>query len=214
MFDRKEGEARIAVFGEPNIATVGLLKILEECPWANEVVLSDPNNDAMIQTEKQKSALIIVDTTFTVDLQSEIMRMKTQFNDIPLAVFSAYQTPSLIRQSVDAGASGFISMRLSPHFLFNAIELMMGGGIFLPDSVVSSDEGPKNLRDKPQLTPRQLAVAREIMKGYSNKRIAYNLGLQESTVKVHASAIYRTLQVNSRTEMIIHFHSAEQMEKL
>lgn len=40
-------------------------------------------------------------------------------------------------------------------------------------------------------------------KGASNKRIALDMGLSESTVKIHVRAILNTLQVSNRTEAVL-----------
>ncbi len=53
------------------------------------------------------------------------------------------------------------------------------------------------------LTPRQREVLGQLARGLPNKRIARELGLSESTVKVHLLAIYRVLAVRNRTEAVI-----------
>lgn len=52
------------------------------------------------------------------------------------------------------------------------------------------------------LSPRELEIARLITKGMPNKRIAYELGLQPSTVSTYTKRIYLKLNVNSRSEMV------------
>ncbi|MGE0251735.1 MAG: response regulator transcription factor [Dongiaceae bacterium] len=54
--------------------------------------------------------------------------------------------------------------------------------------------------DLPQkLSPREYDVLRYLLKGMSNKQIARELGLQEITIKVHLSSIFRKLNVRNRT---------------
>jgi DNA-binding NarL/FixJ family response regulator len=53
------------------------------------------------------------------------------------------------------------------------------------------------------LTPRQLAVLRELGLGKQNKMIAYDLHMSEGTVKVHVKHIMRKLHVNNRTEAVL-----------
>jgi DNA-binding NarL/FixJ family response regulator len=53
------------------------------------------------------------------------------------------------------------------------------------------------------LAPRQADVLRLMLAGDSNKHIALQLALAESTVKSHAVAIFRKLNVSSRAEAMV-----------
>ncbi|MFO6463294.1 LuxR C-terminal-related transcriptional regulator [Jannaschia sp. KMU-145] len=59
-----------------------------------------------------------------------------------------------------------------------------------------ADAGPR------QFSARQTQVLRGLVRGLSNKAIARDLDLAESTVKVHVTTIYRALGVNSRAAAI------------
>jgi DNA-binding NarL/FixJ family response regulator len=50
------------------------------------------------------------------------------------------------------------------------------------------------------LTRRQAAVLALMGRGWSNRRIADELGVSEGTVKVHVNAILKVLKVRNRTE--------------
>jgi DNA-binding CsgD family transcriptional regulator len=50
------------------------------------------------------------------------------------------------------------------------------------------------------LTPRQEEVLRHLAQGLSNAEIAQALGMSENTVRIHVSAILKTLRVANRTQ--------------
>jgi DNA-binding NarL/FixJ family response regulator len=50
------------------------------------------------------------------------------------------------------------------------------------------------------LTPHQFTVLKMMADGLLNKQIAYELGIKETTVKQHGSAILRKLGLNNRTQ--------------
>jgi DNA-binding CsgD family transcriptional regulator len=52
------------------------------------------------------------------------------------------------------------------------------------------------------LTPAQQRVARLIVAGKINKVIAHELGIAESTVKVHVCAIMERMKVGRRAEIV------------
>lgn len=54
-----------------------------------------------------------------------------------------------------------------------------------------------------ELTPRQLDVLREIVKGEPSKAIARTLGVSEGTVKIHLKSLYKMLGVRNRSQAAI-----------
>jgi DNA-binding NarL/FixJ family response regulator len=53
------------------------------------------------------------------------------------------------------------------------------------------------------LTPQQTEVLLRISAAKPNKQIAYELGISETTVKAHATNIYRRLGVRNRAEALL-----------
>jgi DNA-binding NarL/FixJ family response regulator len=79
-----------------------------------------------------------------------------------------------------------------------AVRLVEAGGTFVPISAMSSFQG----QDESQLfTARQIMVIEALRRGRANKQIAYELGMCESTVKVHIRHIMRKLKARNRTEV-------------
>ncbi len=61
-------------------------------------------------------------------------------------------------------------------------------------------------------TPHQLKVLSMIASGLLNKQIAYELDISESTVKQHASAVLRKLNVYNRTQAGIMYKQIMSLE--
>jgi two-component system nitrate/nitrite response regulator NarL len=59
------------------------------------------------------------------------------------------------------------------------------------------------ISDVPSLSRREMLILRMLMQGASNKIIARNLVITESTVKVHMKAILRKLRLQNRTQAAI-----------
>ena len=138
-----------------------------------------------------------------------IKSLRTRYPSLPLLVISATEDSSLVRALIGCGVAGFIPKSDSPAVILQAVRLVLAGGTYAPLRLLSdpmlgspSDAG----RAGPTmagLTPRQREVLGQLARGLPNKRIARELGLSESTVKVHLLAIYRVLAVRNRTEAVI-----------
>lgn len=133
-----------------------------------------------------------------------------------LVVVSGSEKRSDLLAALENGAAGFIPKSSSAKVLLGALQLILAGGIYLPEQAIRSDrltEGPfahDSAGEDPfshltsasgeQLTPRQRDVLTRLREGKSNKQIAHELGLTEGTVKVHVTAILRNLGVRNRTQ--------------
>jgi DNA-binding NarL/FixJ family response regulator len=62
-----------------------------------------------------------------------------------------------------------------------------------------------------RLTPTQLKVLQGVHSGLMNKQIAFELGIAESTVKAHMTALMRKLNVRNRTQVAIVARSLERI---
>jgi DNA-binding NarL/FixJ family response regulator len=137
--------------------------------------------------------------------------------EISVVVLSAFQDRDTVRRALDLGALGFIPKNTERNVVLGALRLVLAGGIYIPvqaldaaapRAAAGSPAGPPgDLRDclPPGLglTERQTQVLALVMEGKSNKAISRALSLAEHTVKNHITAIFKALQVTSRTEAVI-----------
>jgi DNA-binding NarL/FixJ family response regulator len=139
---------------------------------------------------------------------SGLVALRNAAPDVPIVVVSAATSPETMRDAITYGAAGFIPKSLSKDQIGEAMRRVMSGEVFLPDEALHADEEgslrPGRLRERlAALTPGELRVFELLARGKSNKIIAYELGIKESTVKAHITAILRKLRVHSRTQAVI-----------
>lgn len=131
----------------------------------------------------------------------------------PVVVISASESLSDIRGALDAGATGYIPKSSSVKVMMGALNLVFSGGIYVPPGAITygGDTAPRRRATEPGadrggtygLTQRQREVLDCLRAGKSNKQIAYELGLSEGTVKIHVTAIFKSLGVKNRTQAVI-----------
>lgn len=133
------------------------------------------------------------------------------FPNVPLVIMSDAddaQQLKMIRSTLQNGAHGFIPTRTTGiPIAIAAIRLVGAGGIFAPMDamLVNRPERAPALPDSVlqcHLTSRQMAVLMHIQRGKANKIIAHELGMSESTVKVHVRNIMRKLGATNRTQAV------------
>ncbi len=131
---------------------------------------------------------------------------------VPVVIVSASEAQSDIRSAIDHGATGYIPKSSSVKVMMGAINLVMSGGIYVPPGALGATVEPPIRRRFQEplerhggygLTQRQSEVLDCLRQGKSNKQIAYELGLSEGTVKIHVTAIFKSLGVKNRTQAVI-----------
>jgi len=113
-----------------------------------------------------------------------------------------------IFKALCAGAISYISKKkVSPPILREAVYTVSRGESYMSPGiarkVVQHFAPPKKDSKKTILTPRQNQIVELLTEGLSYKMIADQLSISVETVRDHIKKIYKTLQVNSKAEVII-----------
>jgi DNA-binding NarL/FixJ family response regulator len=131
-----------------------------------------------------------------------------RYPSVPIVIISANEDPVVIRRALQHGAAGFIPKSSSIETITAAIEAVLAGEIWSPESSQANLPG-KNVSETElaermaQLTPQQFKVLMMMSQGLLNKQIAYDLGVSEATIKAHVTAIMSKLGVNNRTQAVL-----------
>ncbi|NPU64332.1 response regulator transcription factor [Bradyrhizobium sp. 83012] len=146
---------------------------------------------------------------------SGVIRVRKAAPRTPILVVSAHQDPGLVAHVLALGVSGYISKSTSKLQLADAIKAVLSGDVHVEAGSLGTGTRRASLPARDllkrlhELTPQQLRVLDLIRCGLQNKQIAYELGICETTVKVHVSEILRKLRVMSRTKAIVEMEKVD-----
>ena len=159
-----------------------------------------------------------------------LVEFRQNYPALPVVVVSASDRHSDVIKAIDLGAMGFVPKRASNDALFEALNMVMSGGIYIPPMTLGTEPEPlrpdgdtvpsvlrvvrEHAHESPAapttspladigLTPRQTEVLGLLLKGLPNKLIARELNLSVETVKDHVAAVLRALNVSSRTQAVL-----------
>lgn len=126
--------------------------------------------------------------------------IRRHHGSLPVAILSAEEDAHVIRQALARGVLGYIPKSSSGETMAQAIKLILGGGVYSPPAA-NAATGPAPDANA-VLTERQIEVLRLIAMGKTNQQVAVQLGVSENTIRVHVSAIFKSLGVGNRTEAV------------
>lgn len=137
-----------------------------------------------------------------------VIRISEDFPDIPVAVVSANDSPTVVSKVMAFGARGFIPKTTPSSETAQAIKSILAGETWLPeimrDGLIKVERDEIDIAARmAELTPKQFQVLKHLQGGMLNKQIAFDLNITEATVKAHISAIFKKLEVNNRTQAVL-----------
>ena len=122
-------------------------------------------------------------------------------------IVSSIRDHKSIQTAIKNGAKGYVPKSSSVELLHEALKRVLLGEVFLPEYLMSDIHRPAagmSLGESvvKRLSSRQEEIVNLIEQGKTNKQIADILNIKESTVKFHVSALFKVLNVRTRTECV------------
>jgi DNA-binding NarL/FixJ family response regulator len=165
--------------------------------WRNKVSTHDPDPAVILLCAGKNGA---VDIEEQLALLCDVERLP------PVALLYEPEDLEKIIAAFGQGVRGYIPSNATPDVVVRALDLIGLGGAFVPAGCPLSvremlvEHGISNASGY-KLTSREHAVLASLRQGRSNKCIAYDLDVSESTVKVHVRNIMKKLKARNRTEV-------------
>ena len=174
-----------------------------------EIIQSD-SLDSTLEALQQNSDfdLILLDLNMPgCDSFYGLIRVSQDYPDVPVAVISASDSVEVVSKVMNIGAKGFIPKATPTHIIADALKQIMDGNNWLPEGMQTCIEPDAPVVDIAklvgELTPKQFKVLQLLQNGLLNKQIAFNLNITEATVKAHISAVFRKINVHTRTQAVL-----------
>jgi len=188
----------------------GLAQLLREMESGVELTEADDLGEAVRQLRGSNAfELVLVDLDLLESQGASWSELAAAAGQAPIVTLAQREQREDILKAVQAGARAFIPKSFAPRVVLSVLRLVLAGGIYVPPSVLWGQPRaelplplPVSTR-RAELTGRQIDVLRRLAEGKTNREIAQALGLAEGTVKIHVTAIFKTLGVRNRTQAVL-----------
>jgi two-component system NarL family response regulator len=131
-----------------------------------------------------------------IEAMAEIRRLDP---NAAIVVFTLFDDEESIYLAFARGARGYLLKHAQPEEIVACIECVAQGLPWIPAEI--SAKLAKRL-SRSDLSPRETDVLKHLAAGQSNKEIADQLSISESTVKAHVDHILKKLRVQRRSEAV------------
>ena len=203
---------RILLADDHDLMRQGIRSMLELHPNLEVCAEAKDGIGAAEMALEHRPDVVILDVTMPKMNGLEASRRITKLlPETQVLIFTIHDSDDMIRETLDAGAHGYVLKSEAPTHLAAAVEavaqrdLYFSSGVsnFVIDSLVKSggDSSEGSIQEIP-LTAREVEVLRLLARGNSNKEIATALFISVRTVETHRRTIHRKLKLNSVAELV------------
>lgn len=192
---------RIIIADDHPIFRDGMRRIAQRAiPGATIAEVGSCEDLMRVAAEGEPALMLVLDLIFPGFNGPETIRsLRGQYPTTSLLVVSMTDDPATIDAVMEAGADGFISKAITSAEMASGVAAVIAGDIVVKTVPEFGHALPLSADRLALLSPRQREVLRLIALGRSNKEIGRDLGISPFTVRVHVSALLRTLDVSTRS---------------
>jgi DNA-binding NarL/FixJ family response regulator len=188
---------RVVIADDHPVVRSGIRDMLDGTHGIEVVGEAASGPEALEQVKEKHPDVLLLDVEMPEMSGVEVAQhLQEQSHPVRLLALSSYDDQEYVQGLLDGGASGYLTKENAPELIVEAVQAVAEGEVrwFVQPSVHDGSS--------PDLTFREKEILRLIGKGYSNEGVAEQLGISESTVRTHATNIYRKINADSAREAI------------
>jgi DNA-binding NarL/FixJ family response regulator len=200
---------RVLLVDDNELFREGIAEVLERdgrFEVAGHAARGDEAVDAALRLQP---ALILIDLQMPGMGGIEAIReVRARDQRVPIGVLTMLESEHDVRQSLDAGADGYLAKDATPNDLCDGAAALAAGTRQLvvpqpPTPTLARAREPSASRLLAELTPRELEVLRALAGAAGNEAIARRLGISARTLRNHIQSTYRKLGVYDRAQAVL-----------
>lgn len=165
-------------------------------------------DDALRLVERLSPNIALIDISMPGGGISAAREISSRWPDTRVVMLTVSEEDDDVLQALDAGAAGYVLKGIPAPELISAIMSVAAGQAYLPPSLGmrlfsvirnrSTEQKVERLIDR--LSPKEEIVFRLLGRGYTNRAIAEEMGVQVKTIKFHVGRLLAKLGLKNRVE--------------
>jgi two-component system nitrate/nitrite response regulator NarP len=198
---------RILLADDDPLTRAGIKMLLSDTAF--EVVCEVSNGASVLEElPKARPDLLLLDFDMPERNGVEVLQTLRERNDERGVILLTGRIPDRrVYEAMQIGLNGLVIKASAPQNLVTCLEAVAAGRRWIDHEILQRameiSLSPEAGDPFAALTARERAIAALVVRGLRNQEVASELGIGESTVKVHLHNIFRKLDISSRTELVI-----------
>lgn len=201
---------RIVIAEDEALVREGLVAIVSSHPEYDVVATAADGVEAVASVRRTDPDVVLMDIRMpTLDGLEATRQIVQSELRAKVLILTTMETDDVVQEALAAGASGFLLKSSPREQLWMGIDVVAAGDALIAPAITRRliERHFANTPNRPQrhleLTERQREVVLLVARGLSNREIAEQLFLGETTVKSHISDVLTRHQLRDRTQLVV-----------
>jgi DNA-binding NarL/FixJ family response regulator len=204
---------RVLIADDDDLMRAGLAELLSADASIEIAGEASSGREAVERARRARPDVVLMDVRMPdldgIAATRELTRVAPA---VRVLILTTFEQDDYVFGALRAGASGFLLKRTRPETLIAAVHTIAAGEALLSPSVTRrvidrmAQQPTPNLTDQAgldALTPREREILGLIARGLSNREIATELTVEESTIRTHVKRILAKLGLRDRIQIVI-----------
>ncbi|WP_341531730.1 response regulator transcription factor (plasmid) [Nostoc sp. UHCC 0302] len=200
---------RLVIIEDEELIRLGITTAINQQPDMQMVGIARTGNEGVKLVEELTPDVVLVDIGLPDISGVEVIKqIKANTNNIKIVVLSSHYSQSIVQSALNAGANSYILKKNNIPLILEAIKTTFydSKSFFDPDISRHNFFSQQKIKGKTyqdHLSTTEIQIISLMAAGFSNKLIAEQLFITESTVKGHINKIFAKLDVSDRVNALI-----------
>jgi DNA-binding NarL/FixJ family response regulator len=204
---------RVLIADDDDLMRAGLVELLSGEPEIEIVGEASTGREAVERARRVDPDVVLMDVRMPdLDGIGATLELTRAAPSARVLILTTFEQDDYVFGALRAGASGFLLKRTRPEELISAVRTIAAGDSLLSPSVTRrvidrmAQQPMPEFADQAklgELTRREREVFELVARGLSNREIARELVVEESTIRTHVKRILMKLELRDRVQIVI-----------
>jgi RNA polymerase sigma factor (sigma-70 family) len=200
-----KSKTRLLLADDHALVRKGLRLILSQEPTFEVVAEASHGREAISMVRTHHPDVVVMDVAMPhVNGVTAVRSILEEEPQCRILMLSMHRDAAYVRESLRAGAKGYLLKDAVDHELVTAVKALADGDAYLSPAVSNTvlADYRQHVSDATELTAREREVLQLLAEGLTAKEIAQRLDISAYTVDAHRSRVMRKLQISSIGELV------------
>ena len=198
---------KVLLADDHHVVREGFRRIVEDAGDMMVVAEAADGREAIEQVKKTSPDVAVIDISMPgMDGLEVISQLRYSHPELPILILTMHEEEQYVVRAISAGAMGYVTKRVAPEQLVEAIRKVQAGRRYLTESAAEMlalrmTRGAGGTSPIDSLSDREIQVLRRLALGHNNREIAEAYNISIKTVDTYRLRLLQKLNLRNNAEL-------------